>query len=128
MITRSLQSSVGIYRRYLSPHKGFRCAFAAEHGRLSCSDWAVRILKRKGGVQFLLWLPRRFGSCKQSHLRLALLSELHAQTGITSIGNERDKSSSDVAPSAKKEGREDNCAEYWLAEVSASCCCAALPL
>jgi uncharacterized protein len=58
---------IGLYQRYLSPYKGFRCAHAAWHGGPSCSA-AVKNLVREHGV-FAAW-PRirlRFSECRAAY-------------------------------------------------------------
>ena len=126
MITAPLQLSVGIYRRYISPRKGFKCAFAAEHGRLSCSDWAVRVLQRKGGAQFLIWLPRRFKSCEQSHRRLQLAAQ---QLPIHQESKDAEGGAESLQGSKTTEKTGTSCGSnvgYCSADLGA-CCCSATP-
>ncbi len=123
MLTTSLQSTVGFYRKYLSQHKGFKCAYAADKGRLSCSDWAAKVLARKGGLQFLIWLPRRLTACQHAYVRRTSMlgsTTLFAQSLATNSG--------EVPPSHTKENGTDfdkRCgypSKYCGAEIGATCC------
>ncbi len=55
---------IGLYQKYVSPYKGFRCAHRVRHGGLSCSE-AVRAIVLEEG----LWCGRsqirqRFQDCR----------------------------------------------------------------
>lgn len=54
---------IGIYQRYVSPYKGFRCAHRVRHGGLSCSE-AVRAILLEDGI-WLGWsrVREQFRSC-----------------------------------------------------------------
>lgn len=51
------------YQRYVSPHKGFRCAHALCHGRGSCSDWIKRVVETRPARLWLALSLRRFRAC-----------------------------------------------------------------
>ena len=123
MLTPALQFSVEVYRRYVSPHKGYRCAYAALHGRMSCSDWAVRVLKRRGSLAFVTWLPRRFRSCAIASRALMTAPWLaHAQAhGVGANRAWPDGQDSGLpAPSSKPdEHKKKMCA----ADLGINCCC-----
>ena len=51
-------ASIGVYQRYISPHKGFCCAYRAHTGGASCSQLAYRAIRRLGvftGLGVLRW-------------------------------------------------------------------------
>jgi putative component of membrane protein insertase Oxa1/YidC/SpoIIIJ protein YidD len=55
---------IGTYQRYLSPRKGFRCAYRARHKRRSsCSQFARRAINRLGLLPGIRLLRRRFEKC-----------------------------------------------------------------
>jgi uncharacterized protein len=55
---------IGLYQRYLSPYKGFRCAYRARHKRrASCSAFARRAIERLGLLPGVRLLRRRFDKC-----------------------------------------------------------------
>lgn len=62
--------AIGVYRRYLSPWKGFRCAHAALHGRASCSDFGLRVYERHAFATATALMRRRFAACRQAYLSL----------------------------------------------------------
>lgn len=62
--------AIGVYRRYLSPWKGFRCAHAALHGRGSCSDFGLRVYERHPFATATALMRRRFAACRRAYLTL----------------------------------------------------------
>lgn len=91
------------YRSYLSPHKGFRCAYHALHGAGSCSDWALDEINEGGVFHFLKLLPFRFSECRAAYNMLNENAE-HEASG--------DAKQDDVKDDLKK---------------NASCCLSAAP-
>lgn len=56
---------IGLYQRWISPVKGFRCAYRARHGRrASCSQYAKRAIDRFGIAAGMQLLRRRFERCR----------------------------------------------------------------
>jgi putative component of membrane protein insertase Oxa1/YidC/SpoIIIJ protein YidD len=51
------------YRRYISPHKGYRCAYHAATGRRSCSRFAQQAIRKCGVWNGARLLRRRFERC-----------------------------------------------------------------
>jgi len=56
--------TISAYQRFVSPHKGWRCAYAVLHGGPSCSAYGKEVISRHGvlGGTLLLW--NRFGDCR----------------------------------------------------------------
>ena len=59
------------YQRYVSPYKGFRCAYRARTGGWSCSEYARRLILRCGPGALWQGLPRQFARCKAAYVVLA---------------------------------------------------------
>ena len=57
------------YQRFLSPHKGFCCAYRAHTGRCSCSVLGYRAVRRFGTLDGLAVLRRRMYRCGVAHRR-----------------------------------------------------------
>jgi putative component of membrane protein insertase Oxa1/YidC/SpoIIIJ protein YidD len=55
------------YQRYLSPHKGFVCAFRVHTGRDSCSAYGYRVIARYGMGQGIALLRRRLCACGEQY-------------------------------------------------------------
>ena len=91
MFSDSAIALIGTYQRYISPHKGFSCAYRASSDRPSCSAFAQRVIRRFGLLEGLLLLRLRFAACSAS---AAVLSE--------SKPNEKVKN--DACPLFSKEG------------------------
>ena len=51
------------YQRFLSPYKGFRCAYRARTKRTSCSEFAKRVALRRGVLALPSLLRERFKRC-----------------------------------------------------------------
>ena len=61
--------AIRIYQRFLSPYKGFRCAYAAVSGRASCSALGYRAIRRFGLWRGLGVLDERLLKCGVAHRR-----------------------------------------------------------
>ena len=58
---------IGLYQKYLSPRKGFRCAYRVRHRRrASCSQFARRAIERLGVLPGVRLLRRRFHKCHRA--------------------------------------------------------------
>jgi putative component of membrane protein insertase Oxa1/YidC/SpoIIIJ protein YidD len=67
IIKNSLINLVKIYRKFISPYKGFHCAHAHHLGSLSCSGYGLKILNSQYSIYESLRLIRhRLRSC--SHI------------------------------------------------------------
>lgn len=63
-------AAIRLYQRYLSPHKGFRCAYSVYSGRSGCSGVGYRAIRRYGLWRGYLILRRRLEKCGIAHRRL----------------------------------------------------------
>ncbi|WP_416136278.1 membrane protein insertion efficiency factor YidD [Aquabacterium sp. A7-Y] len=57
------------YQRYLSPYKGYCCAWRCHTGRASCSTLGYRAVRRYGVLNGLAILRRRTYLCGVAHRR-----------------------------------------------------------
>jgi len=62
-------AAIGIYQRYVSPHKGFCCAYRVHTGRASCSALGARAIRRWGVWRGLQVLRLRMHCCGEVHHR-----------------------------------------------------------
>lgn len=63
-------AAIGVYQRYVSPHKGFCCAWRVHTGRPSCSAWGRRVMGRFGCVVGWALLMRQFRRCQAAAVAL----------------------------------------------------------
>ena len=70
-----------IYQRYISPHKGYCCAYSALHGKASCSSWAIHVLEKQTISLFFPLMKRRFQVCNQAH---KILEKQESETNTNS--------------------------------------------
>ena len=54
---------IGAYQRYVSPRKGYCCAYRSCTGGRSCSSYARHAISRAGLLGGLTLLTRRFRAC-----------------------------------------------------------------
>ncbi|KQV91247.1 hypothetical protein ASD15_04180 [Massilia sp. Root351] len=59
--------AIRAYQRYLSPRKGFVCAFRVHTGRDGCSAYGLRVIGRYGLRRGLVLLDRRLSDCGHQH-------------------------------------------------------------
>ncbi|WP_254452134.1 membrane protein insertion efficiency factor YidD [Duganella vulcania] len=93
MMKRATLAAIAAYQRYLSPLKGFSCAFRVHTGRDSCSQYGKRAIGRHGVAAGLLLLKRRMEDCGHLHhrhpqaiQRPALSARHRLQAGFCSWG------------------------------------------
>lgn len=75
--------AIRLYQRFISPYKGYRCAYASHTGNGSCSALGYRAIRRYGVWDGLALLERRLARCSavvRSRPR-ALPSALQRQAG-----------------------------------------------
>ena len=85
MLGSAAASAIGLYQRYVSPYKGFCCAYRAQTGRRSCSAYGKAIATRLGFVALIQALPRQFDRCRSSFVALAGAS-VARQSNAKTIG------------------------------------------
>jgi putative component of membrane protein insertase Oxa1/YidC/SpoIIIJ protein YidD len=66
-------AAIAFYQRYLSPRKGYSCAFRVHTGRDSCSAYGKRVIERYGAPYGVQLIKRRLKACSRTH---------HAQAGF----------------------------------------------
>ena len=58
-----LAAVIEVYQRYISPRKGFCCAYRVKRRRSSCSEFARKAVLRHGIFRIIPLLRRRFDKC-----------------------------------------------------------------
>jgi putative component of membrane protein insertase Oxa1/YidC/SpoIIIJ protein YidD len=61
------------YQRFISPRKGFHCAYRVHTGCASCSTLGFRAIRRHGVTMGLHLLMRRFERCAEAKRQLQVL-------------------------------------------------------
>ena len=54
---------ITLYQKFISPHKGFRCAASAYYGSASCSQTVKQIILQDGIVSGLARIRQQFNLC-----------------------------------------------------------------
>lgn len=65
-VRNTATSSILGYQRFISPHKGFACAYRVLHRERSCSEYAKQAIAQKGFFAALPLIRQRFQACKQA--------------------------------------------------------------
>ena len=68
-LRRLALAAIGFYQRFLSPYKGFRCAYGQHTGHASCSALGYRAVRRYGIFTGLGLIRRRTYLCGVAHRR-----------------------------------------------------------
>jgi uncharacterized protein len=81
-------SAISFYQKFLSPHKGFTCAYGAHTGRASCSSLGYRAIELHGLVVGFAILRKRTYLCGVAFRRFAKPRNpvLWRQRGICDVG------------------------------------------
>ncbi len=61
---------IQFYRKYISKHKGFKCAYGVKHGRNTCSGIGLKAFKKAGFFKGMKLLRRQFDRCIIAHYEL----------------------------------------------------------
>ena len=64
MIDKVLVHMINIYQKYISPHKGFCCAYRAYSGNSSCSEFTKITIKKNGLIKAIPSIKKQFLKCK----------------------------------------------------------------
>lgn len=67
--------AIRLYRRYLSPYKGYRCAHGMLHGGDTCSGFGLRAYRRFPFATAHAVLRRRIEKCREAYLVLMSRAE-----------------------------------------------------
>lgn len=58
------------YQQFISPYKGYRCAYGALYGGPSCSEFGKRSIQEYGVIGGLILLRQRFHACHQAAMAI----------------------------------------------------------
>lgn len=58
---------ITLYQKYLSPHKGFKCAYACYHNSLSCSGAVKKIIAEQGLISGWPLICKQFQDCRLAY-------------------------------------------------------------
>ncbi len=70
MLRKIAKASIRGYQKFISPHKGFRCAHHALHAKGSCSQRALSIIEKKRVWQWLPEIRAELISCSDAFEQL----------------------------------------------------------
>jgi putative component of membrane protein insertase Oxa1/YidC/SpoIIIJ protein YidD len=107
--------SILAYQRWISPHKGYCCAYRRLTGARSCSEYARQTVLAHGVVTLARALPRQFARCRRAYA--TLLAMTAAAEGGEQVSDKR-----------PARGRRADSDHYcWLDGLGTGLECLALP-
>jgi putative component of membrane protein insertase Oxa1/YidC/SpoIIIJ protein YidD len=75
--------AIAFYRRWISPLKGFSCAYRVYTGHASCSRLGFRAIRRYGALRGMAVLRARLTRCADAHREHRQMHlHLHSQAGF----------------------------------------------
>jgi len=81
--------AIGLYRRHLSPRKGFRCAHNALHNHGSCSDFGLRAYGRLAFCEATALMVRRLRDCRSAYVVMKGLAQPRTHGDASQRNRER---------------------------------------
>jgi uncharacterized protein len=85
-VRRFALALIGAYQRWISPRKGFHCAYRVHCGGAGCSAVGARLIRRHGLWAGLPLLRERLRRCGAVHAHAPARRPLAAQRGDCDIG------------------------------------------
>lgn len=70
MFSKLALGAIWGYQQYISPHKGFRCAHAVQHGGTGCSGYAKFAIREHGLWRAIPAIRQRLRDCKAAYAEL----------------------------------------------------------
>ena len=60
---------IELYQRFISPYKGYRCAYGVHCDGPSCSEYGKQVISKEGVIVGAVFLFQRFQECGQAGMR-----------------------------------------------------------
>tara|TARA_R110000868_G_scaffold408587_1_gene691983 strand:- start:3078 stop:3344 length:267 start_codon:yes stop_codon:yes gene_type:complete len=61
---------INIYQKYISPRKGFKCAYGQITGRWTCSSFGKIAISKHGLLKGVLLINRQMKNCERLHFKI----------------------------------------------------------
>lgn len=94
------------YQQFISPHKGWHCAYAAMHGGASCSAYGKEAIARHGVIAGASLLWERFDQCHAAAVALAASSSGKACDCCGPACREVERAADEAARKAKEDAKK----------------------
>lgn len=79
MFSKLALGGIWAYQKYLSPRKGYRCAYSVVHGGTGCSGYVKHAIRDHGIWTAWPKIMQRFRDCKTAHLVTKSKCAVHSQ-------------------------------------------------
>lgn len=79
---------IKFYQKFISPYKGFHCAYAKKHNDCTCSNYGYQVINNHGVVKGFKLLNIRFKECSKAAQSLKSINHHHfnKQAGFVDCG------------------------------------------
>ncbi len=67
MINKSAIILIQLYQKFISPYKGYCCAYKVHHNDVSCSQFAKLTIQNIGFFKSISQILKRFKECKNAN-------------------------------------------------------------
>lgn len=115
MVRYAAAGSILVYQRWISPHKGFCCAYRKLTGGRSCSEYARQTVLDRGVLTLAKALPRQFARCRRAHAALVTMASAAAPEDEALSPEGREKRKADAKRSSASDwcnGANFDCASF----------------
>lgn len=79
MLSGAALATIGAYQRWLSPRKGYACAYRVAHGGTGCSGYAKQVIAAEGLIPSIPLIRQRFRDCHAAAVALATPADEEAR-------------------------------------------------
>ncbi|ABD55891.1 membrane protein insertion efficiency factor YidD [Jannaschia sp. CCS1] len=87
MVSKLALGAIWGYQRYVSPHKGFRCAHSVLHGGTGCSGYAKHAIRDHGLWGAIPAIRQRFRDCRSASETLRANCAVHSNWAEDQAGS-----------------------------------------
>lgn len=70
MFSKMALGGIWAYQQYISPKKGFRCAYSVTHGGTGCSGFVKHAIRDDGLWRALPAIRQRFRDCRTAYVAM----------------------------------------------------------
>lgn len=67
LLRRAVAAAIRAYQRFVSPYKGFRCAYGVLHGDGTCSSRILRAVRERPSREWLPAVRAQFAQCSAAY-------------------------------------------------------------
>ncbi|MFS1430823.1 membrane protein insertion efficiency factor YidD [Vibrio splendidus] len=70
MLSKLSLLAISFYQKFISPRKGYRCAYGVLHGTHGCSGHVKKAIQIKGVISAIPDIKNQFANCKSASIEI----------------------------------------------------------